>query len=54
MKQQKPDLMTGDTLFGFITELFDGKVGKPYSHEEYKAIYKKGKERYENKITTWL
>jgi len=50
MKQQKPDLMTGDTLFGFITELFDGKVGKPYSHEEYKAIYKKGKERYENKI----
>src|SRR6266567_2622681 len=42
--------MDGDPVFDAVTELFDGKVGKPYKTEEYKEIYKKGKERYEQKV----
>ena len=49
-KEKKPDLMMGDPVFDAVTELFDGKVGNPYTAEEYKDIYKKGKERYESKI----
>jgi hypothetical protein len=49
-KQEKPDPMTGDAIFDAITELFDGKVGTPYKPEEYKGIYKKGKERYEAQV----
>jgi hypothetical protein len=33
-----------------VTELFDGKVGGSYKQEEYKDIYKKGKDRYDAQI----
>jgi hypothetical protein len=49
-REDKPDLMTGDLIFDALTELFDDKVGGPYKPEEYKEIYKKGKERYDAEI----
>ena len=49
-KESKPDLLEGDTIFDALTELFEGKVGKPYDREQEKAIHKKGKDRYEAKV----
>jgi hypothetical protein len=49
-RQERPDLMTGDPIFDAVTDLFDGKVGGPYKPEEYKEIYKKGKERYDTQL----
>lgn len=49
-KQEKPDFMTGDPLFDAISDLFEGKVGSAYKPEEYKDIYKKGKERYDAQV----
>jgi hypothetical protein len=49
-KQEKPDLMTGDTIFDTLTDLFDGKVGNPFKPEKYKEIYQEGKERYDGQI----
>lgn len=49
-KEEKPDLLEGDAIFDALTELFEGKVGMPYDPEQEKAIYKKGKDRYDAKI----
>ncbi len=49
-KEPKPNLMSGDPVCDALTELFDGKVGSPYKEEQYKEIYKKGKERYDTKV----
>lgn len=49
-KEAKPDLMEGDDIFDALTEVFEGKVGKPYTTDQEKVIYKQGKERYEAKI----
>ena len=46
-KQQKPDLMTGDPVFDAVTDLFEAKVGSPYSEEEYENLYRIGRKRYE-------
>jgi hypothetical protein len=40
-KEAKSDLMEGDPIFDALTDLFDGKVGKPYTADEEKAIHKK-------------
>lgn len=49
-KEAKSDLMEGDPIFDALTDLFDGKVGKPYTADEEKAIHKKGKDRYDAKV----
>jgi hypothetical protein len=49
-KGKRPDLMYGDSVFNALTELFDGAVGKPFIADEYEAIYKEGKDRYEKQI----
>ena len=46
-REAKPDLLEGDAILDALTELFEGKVGKPYDTEQEKAIHKKGKDRYE-------
>jgi predicted nucleic acid-binding protein len=49
-KEPPPDLMDGDPIFDALTELFDGKVGAPYTKEQEDEIFKKGKERYDAKV----
>lgn len=39
-----------DTILETLAELYDGKVGKDYSEEFYKEIYKEGDKRYKSKI----
>ncbi|RPE13207.1 hypothetical protein EGT74_06660 [Chitinophaga lutea] len=43
-------LLHEDAILSEITELFDGKVGKPMNAEEIKLIEKEGEERYKNKV----
>ena len=49
-KGAKPDLLEGDQVFNALTELFEGKVGKPYEAEQENEVYKKGKGRYDARV----
>lgn len=49
-KEPPPDLMGGDQIFDALTNLFDRKVGKPYTKEKENEIFKAGKERYDAKV----
>lgn len=43
---QHPNYLDVDELREVITDLFDGKVGKPYSEEELEHIYQKAEKRF--------
>jgi len=49
-KGDYPDLFSQDHLREKVDQLFDGKVGNPYSSEVLKKLYTDGKERYRLKI----
>lgn len=38
-----------DFIWNEVSDIYDGKVGSPYSRDELSAIYKTGEERYEAK-----
>lgn len=48
LEQQHPDLLTDDVIRDSLTELLDGKVGKPFSATQLEQIYKQGQKRYGN------
>lgn len=48
--EDHPNRFEHDDILEELTKLFEEKVGKPCSEEEYKAIYKEGEERYFKKI----
>jgi len=48
--ENHPDLYTRDNIRDDITNLFQGKVGEPYSQERLNEIYEHGADRYEFKI----
>lgn len=39
-----------DFIWNEVSDIYEGKVGTPYTEEELAAIYKTGKERYEAKV----
>jgi len=49
-RAQYPDLLKFDGFLERITNLFDGKVGDPYSEEEIQKKYKEGEKRFKDKI----
>jgi hypothetical protein len=44
-----PDLLESDKFWDDITQIFDGKVGEPYSEEDLSKCFKKAKNRVEQK-----
>lgn len=44
------NLITTDSIYEKITELFDGKVGSPMTDEVLESVYKEGKTRYTGNI----
>jgi PIN like domain len=44
------DYLTIDPIYVELSELFEGKIGNPFTEEEIKKIISLGKVRYENKI----
>lgn len=50
MRQEHPDFREEDQLLEHLTELFDGKVGKPYSQEILDEKYQEAEKRYGLKI----
>jgi hypothetical protein len=49
-KRRHPKWNEEDPICNSLTALFDGKIGKPFSKEELKEIYKEGQERFFKKI----
>lgn len=45
-----PNFLHNDAILAEISNLYDGKVGKPYTDEQLTEIYKKGESRYDKKI----
>ncbi|MBR5081406.1 MAG: DUF4935 domain-containing protein [Bacteroidales bacterium] len=45
-----PDFVHGDSILDELTELYEGKVGNPYSEERLAEIYKIGEARYDKDI----
>ena len=45
-----PNTIRKDNLRDIITEIFDGKIGVEFSNKDLENTYKKGKERFANKI----
>lgn len=45
-----PNFLNEDGILKVLTELFDGKIGPEYQDKKLVEIYKKGNERYSNKI----
>lgn len=45
-----PDFLREDFILNEITELYDGRIGGPYTEKALTDIYKKGAERYANNI----
>jgi len=41
---------TNDDILTDITDLYDGKVGEPFSEEQLDAIYKEGVQRYDKQL----
>jgi hypothetical protein len=39
-----------DPIYNTLSNLFEGRIGKPYTPDELKEIYKQGEERYKAKI----
>jgi hypothetical protein len=48
-QNKHPDLLKSDDLLDEITQLFDGKVGQPYSEEELITFYEDAEERFKRK-----
>ncbi|MEQ8467513.1 PIN domain-containing protein [Coleofasciculus sp. E1-EBD-02] len=46
-REKYPDLLDDDKFRDKLTNLLEGKVGKPYSNEELDKIYKDAKKRFE-------
>jgi hypothetical protein len=49
-KQEHPNLINFDELRDKITEILNGKVGKPYSKDKLKAICKETEQRFKESI----
>src|SRR6266568_7600625 len=49
-KRQHPNLRISDILREKIDEMFDGKIGKPYTEEELEKKYKEAEIRFERQI----
>lgn len=47
-KEEYPDLLTADHLREQIDQLFDGKVGAPFSQDRVREIKAEGKERFKS------
>jgi PIN like domain len=43
-----PDLLESDSFWVEITQIFDGKVGEPYSEEDLSKYFKKSESRFKN------
>ena len=43
-------LLTEDEILNHVVEMFEGRVGTPYSKEQLEKIIEEGKERYKGKI----
>lgn len=50
MSESHPDLTHDDPVLERVSEIFDGIIGKEPTHEEYDAIYKEGKKRYDKEV----
>ena len=50
LEQGHPNLIDSDNIRDKLTELFEGKVGSPFSPEKLKKIYKMGEIRYHETI----
>lgn len=48
--KEHPDLLTQDDVRARITDLFDDKVGSPYTLEKLASIYLEGEKRYQANI----
>ena len=44
-RSKHPDLLIADNLLDVITDLFDGKVGEPYSQKDLEQVLKDAEER---------
>ncbi len=49
-KKSHPDFKAKDEILSQLSDLYENKVGIPFSKEELKKIYTEGKERYEQQI----
>lgn len=49
-RSKHPNLLIADNLLGVITDLFDGKVGEPYSHKDYEQVLQDAEERVKQEI----
>nr|WP_278022690.1 PIN-like domain-containing protein [Flavobacterium ginsengisoli] len=49
-KKKHPDFKKEDEVLKQLTELYENKVGVPFSKDELKKIYTEGKERYDQLI----
>ena len=50
LESSHPNLIENDEIKDVLTELFDGKVGDPYSPAKLQEICKEGKDRYDQEI----
>jgi hypothetical protein len=50
IRAKHPDFITSDDLRERITQLFDSKVGKPYSEDDLGKLFKEAEERYKQQI----
>ncbi len=50
LDKKQPDVNDKDVIQKQVFELFERKIGKPYSKEELEAIYKEGELRYKDNI----
>jgi hypothetical protein len=50
LKDNHPDFLEDDPIFGRITELLEDCIGNSLNSAELTTIYKEGKERYDKKI----
>lgn len=49
-KDSHPDLIKNDKILSKINDLFDERVGEPYSDVDLRDLYKKGEARFSEKI----
>ena len=50
LQENHPNFIEEDPVKNKVTDLFDGKVGSPYSSERLNQIYREGKDRFDEKV----
>ncbi|KAB7657655.1 hypothetical protein GBN78_08425 [Bacillus sp. B2-WWTP-C-10-Post-4] len=49
-KEKHPNLLSEDKIRDSLNELYDSKIGEPYTQEQLNKVYEEGAERYKKKI----